>query len=224
MKLLLAEDERSLSKALTAILEHNGYTVDAVYDGVEALEYLEMGEYDGLILDIMMLRMDGMTALQKIREQGNQIPILMLTAKSEVDDKVAGLDNGANDYLTKPFASKELLARIRAMTRTQTVAVTSVLQFGNISLDQATKELASPSGEFHLANKEFQVMELLMSNPKNVIPTERIMERVWGYDSNAELNVVWAYISYLRKKLTALHADIQIKATRNTGYSLEVKQ
>lgn len=224
MKLLLAEDERSLSKALTAILEHNGYTVDAVYDGVEALEYLEMGEYDGLILDIMMPRMDGMTALQKIREQGNQIPILMLTAKSEVDDKVAGLDNGANDYLAKPFASKELLARIRAMTRTQTVAVTSVLQFGNISLDQATKELASPSGEFHLANKEFQVMELLMSNPKNVIPTERIMERVWGYDSNAELNVVWAYISYLRKKLTALHADIQIKATRNTGYSLEVKQ
>ena len=224
MKLLLAEDERSLSKALTAILEHNGYTVDAVYDGVEALEYLEMGEYEGLILDIMMPRMDGMTALQKIREQGNQIPILMLTAKSEVDDKVAGLDNGANDYLTKPFASKELLARIRAMTRTQTVAVTSVLQFGNISLDQATKELVSPSGEFHLANKEFQVMELLMSNPKNVIPTERIMERVWGYDSNAELNVVWAYISYLRKKLTALHADIQIKATRNTGYSLEVKQ
>ena len=224
MKLLLAEDERSLSKALTAILEHNGYTVDAVYDGVEALEYLEMGEYDGLILDIMMPRMDGMTALQKIREQGNQIPILMLTAKSEVDDKVAGLDNGANDYLTKPFASKELLARIRAMTRTQTVAVTSIIQFGNISLDQATKELSSPSGEFHLANKEFQVMELLMSNPKNVIPTERIMERVWGYDSNAELNVVWAYISYLRKKLTALHADIQIKATRNTGYSLEVKQ
>lgn len=223
MKLLLAEDEQSLSKALTAILEHNGYTVDAVYDGMEALEYLEMGEYDGVILDIMMPRMDGMTALQKIREKGNQVPILMLTAKSEVDDKVAGLDNGANDYLTKPFASKELLARIRAMTRTQTAAVTSTLQFGNISLEQATKELSSPSGNFHLANKEFQVMELLMSNPKNVIPTERIMEKVWGYGSNAELNVVWAYISYLRKKLTALNADIQIKATRNTGYSLEVK-
>ena len=224
MKLLLAEDEQSLSKVLTAILEHNGYTVDAVYDGIEALEYLEMGEYDGVILDIMMPRMDGMTALQKIREKGNQVPILMLTAKSEVDDKVAGLDNGANDYLTKPFASKELLARIRAMTRTQTAAITSTLQFGNISLDQATKELSSPSGNFHLANKEFQVMELLISNPKNVIPTERIMEKIWGYDSNAELNVVWAYISYLRKKLTALNADIQIKATRNTGYSLEVKQ
>ena len=224
MKLLLAEDEQSLSKALTAILEHNGYTVDAVYDGIEALEYLEMGEYDGVILDIMMPRMDGMTALQKIREKGNQVPILMLTAKSEVDDKVAGLDHGANDYLTKPFASKELLARIRAMTRTQTAAITSTLEFGNISLNQATKELSSPSGKFHLANKEFQVMELLISNPKNVIPTERIMEKVWGYDSNAELNVVWAYISYLRKKLTALNADIQIKATRNTGYSLEVKQ
>ena len=224
MRLLLAEDEKSLSKALTAILEHSGYSVDAVYNGKDAVEYLENGEYDGVILDIMMPVMDGMTALKKIRESGNQAPVLMLTAKSEVDDKVAGLDQGANDYLTKPFASKELLARIRAMTRTQTVAVTSVLQFGNISLDQATKELSSPSGEFHLANKEFQVMELLMSNPKNVIPTERIMERVWGYDSNAELNVVWAYISYLRKKLTALHADIQIKATRNTGYSLEVKQ
>lgn len=224
MKLLLAEDEQSLSKALTAILEHNGYTVDAVYDGIEALEYLEMGEYDGVILDIMMPRMDGMTALQKIREKGNQVPILMLTAKSEIDDKVAGLDGGANDYLTKPFASKELMARIRAMTRTQTAAVTSALQFENISLDQATKELSSPSGNFHLANKEFQVMELLMSNPQNVIPTEQIMEKVWGYDSNAELNVVWAYISYLRKKLTVLNADIQIKATRNTGYSLEVKQ
>lgn len=224
MKLLLAEDEQSLSKALTVILEHNGYTVDVVYDGIEALEYLKMGEYDGVIMDIMMPRMDGMTALRKIREQRNLVPILMLTAKSEVDDKVAGLDNGANDYLTKPFASKELLARIRAMTRTQTMAVTSKLQFGNISLDQATKELSSPSGNFHLANKEFQVMELLMSNPKNVISTERIMEKVWGYDSDTELNVVWAYISYLRKKLTALNADIQIKATRNTGYSLEVKQ
>lgn len=224
MKLLLAEDEQSLSKALTAILEHNGYTVDAVYDGIEALEYLEMGEYDGVILDIMMPRMDGMTGLQKIREKGNQVPILMLTAKSEIDDKVAGLDGGANDYLTKLFASKELMARIRAMTRTQTAAVTSALQLGNISLDQATKELSSPSGNFHLANKEFQVMELLMSNPQNVIPTERIMEKVWGYDSNAELNVVWVYISYLRKKLTVLNADIQIRATRNTGYSLEVKQ
>ena len=224
LNILVCDDEKAIVDAIEIYLQQENYNVLKAYDGVEALKVLENNEVHLVIMDIMMPRMDGMTALQKIREQGNQIPILMLTAKSEVDDKVAGLDNGANDYLTKPFASKELLARIRAMTRTQTVAVTSVLQFGNISLDQATKELSSPSGEFHLANKEFQVMELLMSNPKNVIPTERIMERVWGYDSNAELNVVWAYISYLRKKLTALHADIQIKATRNTGYSLEVKQ
>ena len=223
-KILVCDDDKEIVEAIEIYLTQDGHQVLEAYDGIEAVEILKKESVDLLIMDIMMPRMDGMTALQKIREQGNQIPILMLTAKSEVDDKVAGLDNGANDYLTKPFASKELLARIRAMTRTQTVAVTSIIQFGNISLDQATKELSSPSGEFHLANKEFQVMELLMSNPKNVIPTERIMERVWGYDSNAELNVVWAYISYLRKKLTALHADIQIKATRNTGYSLEVKQ
>ena len=222
MRLLLAEVEKSLSKALTAILEHSGYSVDAVYNGKDAVEYLENGEYDGVILDIMMPVMDGMTALKKIRESGNQAPVLMLTAKSEVDDKVAGLDQGANDYLTKPFASKELLARIRAMTRTQTIAPDSVLRVGNISLDRATKELSSEDGSFHLANKEFQLMELLMSNPKNVIAAERIMEKVWGYESDAEMNVVWAYISYLRKKLTALNANVQIKAMRNTGYYLEV--
>ena len=222
--ILIVDDNPEIREIINVLLGGEGFEVSEAENGAQALTLIEQQIFDLIILDIMMPRMDGMTALQKIREQGNQIQILMLTAKSEVDDKVAGLDNGANDYLTKPFASKELLARIRAMTRTQTVAVTSILQFGNISLDQATKELSSPSGEFHLANKEFQVMELLMSNPKNVIPTERIMERVWEYDSNAELNVVWAYISYLRKKLTALHADIQIKATRNTGYSLEVKQ
>ena len=224
MRLLLAEDEKSLVRALKAILEHNGYTVDTVEDGEAALEYLEAGNYDGVIMDWMMPKMDGLTALRKMRENSDQTPVLLLTAKAEIDDKVEGLDSGANDYLTKPFASKELLARIRAMTRMQTAAVSSVLKFGNISLNQATKELSSPSGEFHLANKEFQMMELLMSNPKNVIPTERILEKIWGYESDAEPTVVWAYISYLRKKLTALGADIQIKATRNTGYSLEVRK
>lgn len=223
MRLLLAEDEQSLAKALKVILEHSGYAVDAVSDGEAVLEYLKTGNYDGVILDLMMPKMDGLTALRKMRECADDTPVLILTARSEIDDKVEGLDSGANDYLTKPFASKELLARIRAMTRNQTVAVTSVLQFGNIALNQATKKLSSPSGEFPLANKEFQVMELLMSNPKNVIATERILEKIWGYESGAEPNVVWAYISYLRKKLTALEADIQIKATRNTGYSLEVK-
>lgn len=221
MRLLLAEDERSLSRAIIAILEKNNYSADAVYDGAEALEYLEAGNYDGVILDIMMPKMDGIEVLKTLRERGNPIPVLMLTARSEIDDKVLGLDSGANDYLTKPFHSKELLARIRAMTRAQTVPSGTQLRLGNITLDRATFELSSPTGCFRLANREFQVMELLMVNPKNLISTERFMEKIWGYDSEAEVNVVWVYISYLRKKLTALHANIQIKATRNAGYSLE---
>lgn len=224
MRLLLAEDERSLSKAIVTILEKNNYSADAVYDGVEALEYLESGNYDGLILDIMMPRMDGLTVLKKLREKGNTIPVLMLTAKSEVDDKVQGLDMGANDYLTKPFATKELLARIRAMTRNQMVQPVSQLTMGNITLDQSTFELSSPAGSFRLANKEYQMLEMMMRNPRQIISAERFMERIWGYDSEAEINVVWVYISYLRKKLAALHADIQIKASRNVGYSLEENQ
>ena len=221
MRLLIAEDEKSLSKALTVILEKNNYSVDAAYDGEEALDYLSVGQYDGLILDVMMPKMDGLTVLRRLRAKGNNIPVLMLTAKSEIDDRVAGLDYGANDYLTKPFDTKELLARIRAMTRGRSGSQSSVLTMGNISLDRTTYELSSPSGSFRLANKEFQVMELLMSNPKQLIPTELMMEKIWGFDSDSEINVVWAYISYLRKKLTALNADIKIKASRNAGYSLE---
>lgn len=221
MRILLAEDEKPLSKALTAILERNGYSVDAVYDGEEALEYLEMDNYDGVILDIMMPKIDGITVLKTIRSRENFIPVLLLTAKSEVDDKVEGLDAGANDYLAKPFHAKELLARIRAMTRTQTTQADSKLHFGNVTLDRATFELSTAAGSFRLANKEFQMLEFMMSNPNHVISSERFMEKIWGYDSDAEISVVWVYISYLRKKLTALHADIQIKATRNVGYSLE---
>ena len=224
MRLLLAEDEKSLSKAVKAILEKNNYSVDAVYDGVEALEYLDVGNYDALILDIMMPRMDGITALKKIREKGNTIPVLMLTAKAEIDDKVLGLDSGANDYLTKPFDTKELLARIRAMTRNQAGHTDSVLRVGNITLDRASYELSSPTGSYKLANKEYQMLEMMMSNPKQLISTEHFMEKIWGYDSKAEINVVWVYISYLRRKLDALDADIQIKATRNAGYSLEEKK
>ncbi len=220
MKLLLAEDELSLSRALVHILEKNHYTVDAVYNGKDAWDYLETGNYDAVILDIMMPQMDGITVLKKLRASGATIPVLILSAKSEIDDKVLGLDSGANDYLTKPFDSKELLARIRTMTRS-IQAVDSRLSFGNITLDRASYELSSTTGSFRLANKEFQMMELLMSNPKQLVSTERFFEKIWGYDSDAELNVVWVYISYLRKKLVALNANIQIKATRNAGYSLE---
>ncbi|MDO4548895.1 MAG: response regulator transcription factor [Clostridia bacterium] len=221
MRLLVAEDERSLSRALIAILEKNNYSADPVFDGNEALAYLESGNYDGVILDIMMPRMDGLTVLKKLREKGNQIPVIMLTAKSEIDDKVAGLDLGANDYLTKPFSTRELLARIRAMTRSNPAQLTSRLSAGNIVLDQSTYELSSPTGVFHLANKEFQIMEMLMKNPKAHITSERFMEKIWGYDSEAELNVVWVYISYLRKKLSSLGANVEIKASRNAGYTLE---
>ena len=224
MRILLAEDERSLSRAVVALLEKNNYSADAVYDGAEALEYLAAENYDAVILDIMMPKMDGLTVLRKLRERGSHVPVLMLTAKSEVEDKVVGLDTGANDYLTKPFATAELLARIRAMTRTQAVQTDSRLSFGNVVLDQTTFELSAPGGSFRLANREYQMIELLMRNPRQVIPTERFLEKIWGYDSDVEVNVVWVYISYLRKKLAALHANVQIRATRNTGYSLEEKQ
>lgn len=221
MRLLLAEDEKDLSRALTTILERSNYSVDAVYDGEEALAYLNSNNYDGAILDIMMPKMDGLTLLREIRRQGNSIPILLLTAKSEIDDKVEGLDAGANDYLTKPFAAKELLARIRAMTRESTAAVNSSLHMGNLSLDLATFTLSSPNGSLRLANKEFQMLEMLMGNPGQLISSERFLERIWGYDSEVEINVVWVYISYLRKKLTSLDANVQIKAARNAGYFLE---
>ena len=221
MRILLAEDERSLSRAVAALLEKNNYAVDAVYDGEDALTYLQAGNYDGAILDIMMPKLDGLAVLRQLRQRGDSIPVLLLTAKSEVEDKVIGLDMGANDYLTKPFSTAELMARIRAMTRTQTAHPDSQLQMGNVVLNRASFELSTPSGSYRLANKEFQMMEMLMSNPKCLISSERFMEKIWGYDSEAEINVVWVYISYLRKKLAALHATIHIKASRNAGYSLE---
>lgn len=221
MRLLLAEDEKDLSRALVTILERNNYSVDAVYDGEAALEYLESSNYDGLILDIMMPKKDGLTVLKTIRAQGNPIPVLLLTAKSEIDDRVTGLDAGADDYLTKPFSFRELLARIRAMTRRQTIAVNTTLQKGNLTLNPAAFELSSPTGTIRLANKEFQIMEMLMKHPGTLVSTERFMEHIWGYDSSTDISVVWVYISSLRKKLKSLKADVQIKAARNAGYSLE---
>lgn len=221
MRLLLAEDEKELSRALVAILKHNNYSVDAVFNGQDALDYLSAENYDGAVLDIMMPVMDGITVLKKVRESGNKIPILMLTAKTELDDRVLGLDSGADDYLTKPFATKELLARIRAITRRQADVTDTVLTCGNLTLNRTTFELSSPAGSLRLANKEFQMMEMLMANFGVLISTERFMEKIWGYDSESEINVVWVYISYLRKKLASLGSSVLIKATRNMGYTLE---
>ena len=221
MRLLLAEDERELSAALCAILTHNNYSVDAVYNGRDALDYLTNGNYDAAILDIMMPETDGLTVLRRAREAGCKLPILILTAKSEVDDRVRGLDLGADDYLTKPFAARELLARIRAMTRRPGEISSTVLQYENLSLDRATFELSTPSGVFRLGNREFQIMEMLLENPGQIIPTERFIEKIWGYDTESDVSVVWVNISYLRKKLDALGAQVTIRATRGVGYSLE---
>ena len=220
MRILLAEDERALSKALVKILEKNNYSVDAVYDGADALAYLEIGNYDAAVLDIMMPKMDGITVLKRVRAAGNPVPILMLTAKAEIEDRVLGLDSGANDYLPKPFDSRELLARIRAITRSKAGSDTK-LTAGNLTMDRATFELSSPTGSFRLANKEFQMMECFMSQPHRIISTELFMEKIWGRDSEAEISVVWTYVSFLRKKLAALKANVQIKSNRNAGYSLE---
>ena len=203
MRILLVEDERELSNALVAILTRSNYPIL-------------------VILDIMIPKIDGIQVLKTIRQAGNKSPVIMLTAKSQIDDKVVGLDAGADDYLTKPFATKELLARLRAISRRGEELTQSVLTFGNISLNRTTFELYSDYGNFRLANKEYQIMEMLLLNKDHLISTEKFMDKIWGYDSEAEINVVWVHISFLRKKLSQLKANIQIKANRNMGYSLEM--
>ena len=221
MRILLAEDEKEMSNALVAILKHNNYSVDAVYDGADALDYGLMENYDVIILDIMMPKMNGIEVLEKLREHHIHTPILMLTAKSQIEDRICGLDKGADDYLSKPFAMGELLARIRAMSRRKSEFTPNVLSFGNVSLNKESYELSGNKNSIRLGNKEFQMMEMLMTNPKRLISTEQFMERIWGYDAEAEINVVWVYISYLRKKLASLDANIRIKAVRGVGYTLE---
>lgn len=220
MRILLAEDEKMLSRAIVKIFEKNNYSVDAVFNGKDAVTYIEFGSYDCVVLDIMMPQMNGIDVIKSIRAKGNNVPILVLSAKNDINDKILGLDTGANYYLTKPFDTRELLAAIRAITRTQ-VSSDSKISFGNLTLDRASFELSTPSGSFKLANKEFQIMEMLLINPTHIISTEKFMLKIWGYDSDAELNIVWVYISYLRKKLTALNASVKIVAHRNSGYSLE---
>lgn len=223
MRILVVEDEKALSRVIVKILEKNNYSADAVYNGIDAVDYVENGEYDAVILDLMLPGLDGISVLRKIREDGYLTPVLILSAKCEVDDKVLGLDSGANDYLSKPFDTKELLARLRVITRGQSAA-DSTLCYGNLRLNRATHELSSQTDSIRLANKEFQMLEMLMANPTHIIPVEKFMEKIWGYDSESEINVVWVYISYLRKKLSALGASFEIKASRNAGYTLEEKK
>ena len=194
-----------------------------VYDGQAALDYLATENYDGAILDVMMPKVDGFEVLRRMRARGDRTPVLLLTARAEIDDRVAGLDSGANDYLTKPFDMKELLARIRAMTRLLSVQPDKTISFGKVTLDCASYDLTGPGGSTKLAGKEYQMMEMLMRNPRKLVSTEAFMDRIWGYDSEAELNIVWVYISTLRKKLKGIDADIEIKAQRGLGYYLEVR-
>lgn len=223
MRLLLAEDERELSNALAAVLRHNNYSVDTVYNGKDALDYIMSGNYDGAIMDIMMPVMSGLDALTQLRSRGSLIPVLLLTAKSGVEDRVTGLDAGADDYLTKPFAMSELLARVRAMTRRMAAdaAPSNEISFGDLTLSRASFELRCGDRSVRLGNKEFQMMEYLISNPHVLIPTERFMEKVWGYDSDTEINAVWVNISYLRRKIASIGSRVSIKAARGSGYSLE---
>ena len=223
MRILLAEDESSLSKALTAILTKNNFSVDAVFDGGEAESYILTGDYDCVILDVMMPGQDGFEVLRKVRRKGNTTPILMLTAKSQIDDKVEGLDLGANDYMTKPFDSKELMARIRAITRNAISSTNNILKYGNISLNRNNFELSSPSSSVTLASKEYQILEYLMLNQGMLISTERFMDKIWGLDYDGDSSILFTNLSYLRKKLTKIGANVKIKATRNAGYTLEAE-
>lgn len=219
MKLLLVEDEKELSKAIKKVLEINKYEVDTAYNGLEALELIEYGIYDAIILDIMMPKVDGLTVVKKMRKAENNTPVLMLTAKAETDDKVLGLDAGADDYLTKPFAMKELLARIRAITRRKGEVVDSY-KIGNTLLDSETFELCA-SSRVRLTTKEYRLMEYLIRNKNSLLSTEKILDNVWEYDTDVELNVVWVFISSLRKKLEKIHSEYTIKSVRGVGYQLE---
>ncbi len=221
MRLLLAEDEKDLSKALCAVLKHNNYSVDPVFNGQDALDYGLCENYDAIILDIMMPKKNGLEVLSELRKQGVDTPVIILTAKSETEDKILGLDTGADDYLTKPFSMGELLARIRALTRRKSEFSPNLLTIGNLSLNRETFELSVGDNSLRLGNKEFQMIELLMSSPGRLISTEQFMEKIWGYETEAEINVVWVYISYLRKKLSTLGANQEIKAVRGVGYTIE---
>ena len=221
MRILIAEDEVTIARALKVMLERKKYAVDVVFNGKDALDYIRAASYDALVLDIMMPGMDGLTVLREARALGITTPALFLTAKAEVEDRVTGLDAGADDYLPKPFDASEFLARVRALTRRSGAYTPSRLTLGNTSLDCGTYQLLTPYGETRLNNKEFQLMELFLRHPRQVFSSEHLMEKVWGLDAEAEMDVVWTYIGFLRKKLKTLQADIEIKTIRGAGYALE---
>ena len=220
MKLLYAEDERSLSEAVVDVLEYHNYQVDAVYDGREALDWAENDVYDGIILDVMMPKLSGLEVLKALRTKGDRTPILLLTAKAEVEDRIEGLDLGADDYLAKPFAMGELLARVRAMLRRREEFTPDLLRMGNLCLDRQSYTLRVGERQLLLPRLEFRMMELFLLNRGIYLSTEDILVKVWGYDTDAEIGIVWVYISYLRKKLAALGANVAIQAKRGIGYTL----
>lgn len=224
MKLLIAEDEIAMAEAVADILTYHKYIVDIVYNGEDALNYASAEKYDGIILDIMMPKINGLTVLKELRSRGIYTPVLLLTAKVEVEDRIQGLELGADDYLTKPFAMGELLARVKAMLRRREEYIPDVIQCGSISLDRGKYVLSGSGGSFSLSRLEFQLMELFVTNPGINFSSEKILERIWGYDTDAEIGTVWVYISYLRKKLAALNANVEICSKRNIGYYIEVRQ
>ncbi len=221
MRILIVEDEYSLADAVTAILKKEQYFVDAVYDGRDGLDYALSGIYDLILLDIMLPKMNGLDVLKEIRKNNISTPVMLLTAKSEIDDKIKGLDCGADDYLTKPFNKGELLARVRALTRRKGEIPSNELTFGDIVLNQSTYELSCGTLSVKLGAKEFRIMQMLMFAPKNIISKDEFIEKIWGYDSEAEYNSIEVYISFLRKKLGAIKSTVQIKASRGIGYYIE---
>ena len=223
MRLLIAEDEQDLAEALGIFFEKNQFTVDVVYDGRSAYDYALTGNYDAIILDVMMPKMNGFDVLQRIRENGIQIPVMMLTAKAEKDDRITGFNSGADDYLPKPFEPDELICRVRAMLRRGGEYHATVLSFGDVQLDCGSNQLICGEKSVSLSSREFQVMELFLRNPQVVFSADRIMERVWGWDSDAEINVVWVHISNLRKKLKSIGSKVNIRANRGLGYLLEAE-
>ena len=221
MRILIAEDDPKLLKSLVHIFELNHYAVDGVDNGIDAFDFASSDEYDGLVLDIMTPGMDGVTLLKKLRAKGITTPALFLTARTEIDQRIEGLDAGADDYLPKPFSTGELLARVRAMLRRKDNFTPDMLTFGSLSLNRSTYELICGGKTHALSGKEFQVMEMLMQSPNAIVTSEQLITHIWGWDTNVDTSVVWVHISNIRKKLEVLSAPVAIKFVRNAGYMLE---